>query len=221
MRRPHRIPLLGPALDFPDPSTARPDGLLAVGGDLSTERLLRAYGSGIFPWSDDPVTWWSPDPRAVIPLEGLHISRSLRRSLKRPWTITRDRAFASVIRACAEPAPGREETWIGPAIEAAYLGLHEAGHAHSLEVWLDGELAGGIYGVALGGLFAGESMFHRVTDASKVALIHLTNHLREQGFVLFDTQVASPLTLQMGAADIPRADYLRRLRQALRAPARF
>jgi leucyl/phenylalanyl-tRNA--protein transferase len=216
MRRQPGIPVLTPALAFPDPSEARPDGLLAVGGDLSVERLLLAYRMGIFPWSSAPISWWSPDPRSIIPMSGLHIPRSLERRLRNhPWKITLDAAFSDVIHACAEPAPGREETWIEPPLIEAYLRLHHAGYAHSLEIWQDDHLVGGIYGVALGGFFAGESMFHRVSDASKVALVHLISHLRDRGFRLFDTQIASPLTRSMGAIDLPRRTYLERLGLAL------
>lgn len=210
------IPVLTQELVFPDPAQARSNGLLAVGGDLSVERLLLAYRMGIFPWSSAPISWWSPDPRSIIPLGGLHISRSLARSLRRNrWRKTLDTAFRRVIEACAAPAPGREETWIEPPIIEAYTRLHLAGYAHSLEVWQGDELVGGIYGVAIGGFFAGESMFHRVNDASKAALVALTDHLRTRGFVLFDTQIASPLTRSMGAIDIPRRSYLERLGTAV------
>src|SRR5262249_6261995 len=155
--------------------------------DLSPGRLLRAYRLGIFPWyNEPPILWWSPDPRAVLPLDGLHVSRRLARTLRTtPFVVTFDLAFDAVIRGCAEREEG---TWITPAMIAAYSALHRLGHAHSAEVWLDGALAGGIYGVALGGLFAGESMFTRVRDASKVALVHLVGRLRERGYALFDVQ---------------------------------
>lgn len=214
MQRPG-IPVLNQELAFPNPADARSDGLLAVGGDLSVDRLLLAYRMGIFPWSSAPISWWSPDPRSIIPLGGLHISRSLARTLRRqPWRITLDAAFPEVIAACAAPARGREETWIEPPIMEAYIRLHRAGHAHSLEVWQDDLLVGGIYGIAIGGFFAGESMFHRASDASKAALVALVGHLRERGYVLFDTQIASPLTRGMGAIDIPRRAYLERLGRA-------
>lgn len=215
MQRPG-IPVLSEDLAFPDPTEARTDGLLAVGGDLSVPRLLLAYRMGIFPWSCAPITWWSPDPRSIMPLGGIHISRSLARRLRRhPWTITLNCAFREVIQGCAEPTPGREETWIEPPFIEAYSHLHEAGYAHSIEVWEDDRLVGGVYGVAIGGFFAGESMFHRRSDASKVALVMLLGHLRERGFVLFDTQIASPLTRALGAIDIPRRTYLERLGQAV------
>jgi leucyl/phenylalanyl-tRNA--protein transferase len=214
--------LLGQRLWFPDPRLADAEGLVAIGGDFSPQRLLLAYRSGIFPWTDNPITWWSPDPRAIFEFDRVHIPRSLRRLLrKNPFTITRDRAFRQVMEGCAQPAPGREESWVTPAFIMAYTRLHELGHAHSVEVWQNGELVGGVYGVAIGGFFAGESMFHRVRDASKVALIHLLQHLRERGFVLFDTQMVTPVTRLLGAVEIPREEYLRRLADALRKDCRF
>jgi leucyl/phenylalanyl-tRNA--protein transferase len=210
------------SLAFPEHRVATADGLLALGGDLSVPRLLSAYRSGIFPWSDDPITWWSPDPRAIFDLAAFRPPRRLEAKLRRcPFEITLDRDFSQVIRACAKPAPGRESTWIGPRFQEAYIALHRAGHAHSLEVWAEKELVGGIYGVSIGGFFAGESMFHRVTDASKIALCKLMDHLRARGFSLFDTQVLSPLTARLGAIEIRRADYLRRLAAALRSNVRF
>lgn len=218
MKRSRGIAVVGTDLAFPDPSEARPDGLLAVGGDLSVERLLLAYRSGIFPWSAAPITWWSPNPRSIIPIDGPHISRSLARTLKKhSWTFTFDSDFETVVRACAKPAPGRMETWIEEPIVRAYTALHHAGYAHSLEVRQDGMLVGGIYGVAVGGFFAGESMFHLASNASKVALVVLMKQLRQRGFQLFDTQVASPLTRSMGAVDIPRREYLEQLGRALSA----
>lgn len=210
------------SLVFPNLQTANREGLLALGGDLSVPRLLLAYRSGIFPWTDEPLTWWSPDPRAIFELERFRPPDRLRAKLRNhPFTLTFDRAFANVIHACAEPAPGRESTWISPRFIDAYVELHRAGHAHSVEVWQDRTLVGGVYGVAIAGFFAGESMFHRVTDASKIALCHLFDHLRERGFELFDTQVLSPLTARLGAIEIRRRDYLERLAAALRNPARF
>lgn len=215
MQRPG-IPVIHQELSFPDPATARTDGLLAVGGDLSVARLLLAYRMGIFPWSSAPISWWCPDPRSIIPFGGIHIPRSLARRLRNhSWTITLNLAFRQVIEACAAPAPGREETWIEPPLIEAYHQLHLAGHAHSIEVWENSTLIGGVYGVAIGGFFAGESMFHRRSDASKVALVSLLAHLKSRGFVLFDTQIASPLTRSLGAIDIPRRSYLERLGQAV------
>lgn len=185
-------------------------------------RLLLAYRSGIFPWTVDPITWWSPDPRGILELEAFHVSRSFKRTLsKNRFRITFDQAFDAVLQACAQPAPNRSSTWISPEFIEAYNRLHAAGHAHSVECWLENELVGGVYGVHLGGLFAGESMFHRVTDASKVALYSLTAHLRERGFKLFDIQMVSPHTQQLGAIAIAREEYLARLRLALQEPCLF
>lgn len=198
---------------FPDPSSARRDGLLAVGGDLSQPRLLLAYRKGIFPWSVDPITWWSPDPRAVFRLgpEGFHVSRSLSRTLRRlTWSITFNRAFRHVMAACAA-AHRHEGEWISPKFIEAYTALHEAGHAHSVECWNGSELVGGVYGVAVGGLFAGESMFHRADDGSKVALYHLMQRLRTQGYTLFDSQMITETTRSLGAVEISRTEYLQLL----------
>lgn len=213
------------------PALAESDGLVGVGGSLDPDTLLRAYADGVFPWFNegDPVLWWSPDPRAIIELDGLHISRSLARTLrKKPFRVTRNLAFTDVMHGCAS---NREDgTWITPTMIECYTELHQNGHAHSVEIWskLSGEdirgdppgngwqLAGGIYGVAVGALFAGESMFHRVTDASKVALVALVEHLRNRGFELFDVQMRTDHTARMGAIEIPRSLYLRRLRQAIR-----
>jgi len=219
-------PVLGPELTFPDPQRAPRRGpyagLVAVGGDLSVPRLLLAYRSGIFPWTDDPLTWWSPDPRAIFELDRFHIPRSLARTLRSGrFHTTVNRAFRAVIEGCAAPAPGRAETWISPAFIEAYTALHAAGHAHSVECWQGELLAGGIYGVAVGGLFAGESMFHRVSDASKAALVALVARLRERGFVLFDIQMLTPVTRQLGAVEISRAEYLRRLAAAVQRDCRF
>jgi leucyl/phenylalanyl-tRNA---protein transferase len=205
--------LLAPdVIEFPEVRFASRDGLLAVGGDMSIPRLLLAYRSGIFPWTDDPLTWWSPNPRAIFDLETYQPPRRLADKMKKkPFELTFDRDFAAVISNCSRPAPGRETTWISPSFIRAYTELHKAGHAHSVEAWQDGELAGGVYGVCIGGFFAGESMFYRVTDASKIALTHLLFSLRDAGFRLFDTQVRSPLTERLGAIEIPRTDYLRRL----------
>lgn len=214
--------LVGERLWFPDPRKAPPEGLVAVGGDFSPQRLLLAYRSGIFPWTDNPITWWSPDPRGIFEFDRVHVPRSLRKVMRRvPFQLTHDRAFRQVMEGCAARAPGREESWVTPAFIQAYSTLHRLGYAHSVEVWLDGQLVGGIYGVALGGFFAGESMFHRVSNASKVALVHLLDHLRQQGFVLFDTQMLTPVTRRLGAIEIPREEYLRRLAVALDKDCRF
>jgi len=201
---------------FPDPEAADEDGLVAVGGDLAPGTLLAAYRAGIFPWSDGPITWWSPAPRAVIPLDGLHVSRSLARAIRRgSFRVTFDTAFRQVIEGCAVPRPGREETWISPAFVEAYAALHELGWAHSVECWRDDRLAGGLYGVAIGAWFGGESMFSAERDASKVAIAALIARLGERGYALFDAQVMNPHLASLGAVDIPRSEYLARLRAAL------
>lgn len=191
---------------------------------LTPELLLSAYAQGIFPMADacGEIGWYEPIRRAIIPLdERFHVPRRLARTVRSGfYTVTFDAAFADVIEACAAPAPGRETTWISPEIIRAYTELHRLGYAHSVECWRDGQLAGGLYGVALGGLFAGESMFHRMRDASKVALVHLVERLRRGGFVLLDSQfLTGTHMLQFGAIEIPRAEYHRLLRQALAVPA--
>jgi leucyl/phenylalanyl-tRNA--protein transferase len=205
------------------PEHAGPDGLVGVGGDLRPATLLLAYSDGVFPWFNegDPILWWSPDPRAIIPLDGLHVSRSLARTLRSgKFRVTADQAFGAVIRACAEERD--DGTWITPEMIDAYTELHRLGHAHSVEVWAGDVLAGGIYGVAVGGLFAGESMFYRVTDGSKVALVALVERLRATGFTLFDVQMRTDHTTRMGAVEVPRAEYLDRVRAAVRqAGVRF
>ena len=159
---------------FPDPRLARSDGLVAIGGDFSPSRLKLAYASGIFPWSVSPITWWSPDPRGILELDELHIPRSLERSIRRNgFRVTSDQAFPEVIRACASAPRGGQRTWITEEFIKAYQQLHQLGDAHSIEVWKDDHLVGGLYGVAIGGCFAGESMFHQATDASKVGLVRL------------------------------------------------
>ncbi len=211
-----------PGLHFPDPRTADAEGLVAIGGDLSVPRLLLAYRSGIFPWTANPVTWWSPDPRAIFEMGGFRASHSLARIVRQGvFGVTKDRAFREVIEGCAAPRPGRRTTWITPEFIAAYERLHTEGHAHSVECWQGGRLAGGIYGVAVGGFFAGESMFHRVSNASKVALFHLVEHLRAREFVLFDIQVMTPITKRLGGVNIPRQEYLRRLAEAVTKGCRF
>jgi leucyl/phenylalanyl-tRNA--protein transferase len=216
------IAILDHRLHFPSPARADAEGLVAIGGDLSAPRLLLAYRSGIFPWTVDPITWWSPEPRAVFELDGFHVARSLARVIRQGvFRITVDRAFRRVMLGCAARAPGRRSTWISPEFIEAYTQLHEQGCAHSLECWQGSRLVGGIYGVTIGGFFAGESMFHRVSDASKVALFHLIEHLRRQGFVLFDIQMLTPITTQLGGINIPRMQYLHRLAQAVEEPVAF
>jgi leucyl/phenylalanyl-tRNA--protein transferase len=209
-------------LGFPDPTRADAEGLVAVGGDLSVPWLLQAYRSGLFPWTVDPVTWWSPDPRGIFELDGFHVSRSLARVLRRgEFRITRDCAFRAVMEGCAASAPGRRSTWITSEFIKAYTEMHRKGHAHSLECWQGEKLAGGIYGVAIGGFFAGESMFYRASNASKVALYHLVDHLRNHGFELFDIQMLTPITEQLGGVKIRRRLYLTRLAKAVTKSCRF
>jgi leucyl/phenylalanyl-tRNA--protein transferase len=202
------------------PELADDHGLVAIGGNLSPQRLLEAYRHGIFPWygEGDPVCWWSPDPRAIFELDGLHVSRRLGRTIRSGrFSLTVNRNFAGVIRGCAD-RPG-DGTWITPEMIAAYEALHRVGHAHSVEAWAGDTLAGGIYGVAVGGLFAGESMFSRQRDASKVALAFLIERSRDRGFRLFDIQFLTAHTASLGAVEIPRAEYLARLRRALKVRA--
>jgi leucyl/phenylalanyl-tRNA--protein transferase len=216
------ITLLDECLWFPDPQSANSEGLVAIGGDLSVPRLQLAYRSGIFPWTVEPVTWWSPNPRAIIEFDRLHVSRSLERTLRKGgFEISINRAFRQVMRGCAAPARGRRSTWISPTFIEAYTALHQQGHAHSLECWQSGELVGGIYGVAIAGFFAGESMFHRVNNASKIALFHLVEHLRRRGFALFDVQMLTTVTAQMGGSNIPRRHYLSRLAEAVKMDCQF
>jgi leucyl/phenylalanyl-tRNA---protein transferase len=216
------IAILNHRLRFPNPRLADGEGLVAIGGELSVPRLLLAYRSGIFPWTVDPVTWWSPDPRAIFELDGFHVSHSLAREIRKGgFRITLDEAFPRVMKGCAAPARGRRSTWITPEFVEAYTELHEQGYAHSLECWQGTRLVGGIYGVCIGGFFAGESMFHRVSNASKVALFHLIEHLRGRGFALFDIQMLTPVTAQLGGVTIPREEYLKRLALAVTAGVSF
>jgi leucyl/phenylalanyl-tRNA--protein transferase len=206
---------------FLDPEFADDMGLVAIGGDLRPARLLQAYRSGIFPWYDEgyPVCWWSPDPRAIFELDRMHVSRRLQRTIRSGrFRITLNQAFGDVIRGCADREEG---TWITGDMIAAYENLHRLGHAHSVEAWLGEKLAGGIYGVAIAGFFAGESMFSRCRDASKVALAYLVDHLRQRGFQLFDIQMLTDHTASLGATEIPRGKYLGRLKQALASNASF
>jgi leucyl/phenylalanyl-tRNA---protein transferase len=198
---------------FPPASQAltEPNGLLAAGGDLSPQRLLAAYRRGIFPWYEEgqPILWWSPDPRAVLRPEGVSVSRSLRRSLNRGgFELKIDHAFEAVVAACAEPRRYTDATWITREMATAYTRLHRLGWAHSFESWRDGELVGGLYGVAIGRVFFGESMFTRATDASKVALVRLAEYLHARAFRLIDCQVASAHVASLGATPVSRADFL-------------
>jgi leucyl/phenylalanyl-tRNA---protein transferase len=224
MRGNRRLTFLGPGspLSFPDPHESDDEGLLAVGGDLSPPRLLLAYESGIFPWysAGVPPLWWSPNPRALMTRERLHVSRSLRRTLYRgPFEVTFDRAFGDVIASCASNREGG--TWILPEMTLAYTQLHELGHAHSFEVWQDGRLAGGLYGVRRGGLFAAESMFHTVTNASKVALAVAIDALFRAGIELLDVQFLTDHLESLGAFEVSRSEYLAELARvaALEVPA--
>jgi len=201
---------------FPDPESASAEGMVAEGGDLTVERLLAAYRRGIFPWTVNPITWWSPDPRGIIELENFHISQSLARAIRRQaLKVTRNTAFQQVVQACAAPGPKRRSTWITKEFIEAYTALHAQGHAHSVECWENGQLVGGVYGVAIGGLFAGESMFHFVDNASKIALHHLVQHLRQRQFPLFDIQMVTSATQPLGARAISRHEYLQRLATAV------
>ncbi len=216
---------LGPSRFFPSPEEADSDGLIGLGGSLRPEWLLDAYGHGIFPWPIDdssPVAWWSPDPRAIIELDSLHISRRLWRTCRGGrFAVTCDEDFVRVIRGCAAAGNRRGNTWITPAMIAAYTEMFHQGHAHSVEVWHAGRLAGGTYGLAMGGLFAAESKFYRVRDASKVAVVRLVAHLRSRGYRLLDIQQLTPHTARLGAIEIPRREYLARLGEALRAEIGF
>lgn len=203
-----------PEIDFPDVETAmhEPDGLLAIGGDLSEDRLLNAYRHGIFPWygPGQPILWWAPDPRLVLPPEKLHVSHSLAKTIrKKKFTVTLDKDFPGTISACAAPRDAQAGTWITPDMTAAYTDLHRAGYAHSVECWHDGELAGGLYGVALGRIFFGESMFARVTDASKIALVTLSRQLQRWDFSMIDCQVHTAHLESLGATTISRMAFSR------------
>ena len=205
---------------FPPPDYADPSGLIAVGGDLSSERLLEAYRVGIFPWysDDQPILWWSPDPRFVLELDEFNISRSLRKTLQRKiFQVTFDRVFEEVIGACSgAPREGQRGTWITPEMRDAYLDLHGLGYAHSVETWFGGKLVGGLYGVSLGKAFFGESMFHYKSDASKVALATLVEKLKNWGFHFIDSQMTTEHMMNLGAKEVPRRIFLKRLQSALR-----
>ncbi len=209
---------------FPSPEEADPSGLLAVGGDLSSKRLLEAYRLGIFPWysGDEPILWWSPDPRLVLRLSEFKVSRSLRKTLnKNIFQVTFDNTFADVIRACANvPRDGQPGTWITEEMQRAYVRLHRLGYAHSVETWFEGELAGGLYGVSLGAAFFGESMFHLKADASKVALAALVERLESWHFEFIDAQMTTEHLMRFGAKELPRRDFLKRLAEALRKPGK-
>lgn len=214
-----------PNQPFPPPNRAMrdPNGLLAIGGDLSVERLLRAYSSGIFPWynPNEPILWWCPDPRAVLDPAEFHVSHSLEKRIrKHDYAVTLDRAFADVLDGCTASRRGSNGTWLGTDMKRAYLELREAGHAHSAEVWRDGKLVGGLYGVALGRAFFGESMFSTETDSSKLALYWLCQQLKAWSFEMIDCQIASQHLRTLGAAEISRDRFLSRLRSAQQAASR-
>ena len=218
-----------PWLDVLDPfppverALVQPNGLLAAGGDLSVERLLEAYRRGIFPWysEGEPVLWWSPDPRMVLYPEEIKLTRSLRKRLRKgDYEVRADSCFSRVMRACAEPRRRQPGTWITRDMLDAYAALHARGVAHSIETWIDGELAGGLYGVALGRMFFGESMFTRVADASKIALAHLARQLARWGFGMIDCQMATPHLASLGAREIRRTAFMRSLSELVNYPNR-
>jgi leucyl/phenylalanyl-tRNA--protein transferase len=215
---------LSRALDFPRPSLAREDGLLAVGGDLSLKRLLLAYSNGIFPWysEGDPILWWSPPVRPVLNPAEVHVGRTLARLLRRkPYEITLDRAFPRVIESCAHATrPGEAGTWITEDMKTAYVALHEAGLAHSAEAWLGGALVGGLYGVSLGGVFFGESMFAKAPDASKIAFVTLCQQLARWDIPLIDSQVTNEHTARFGTVEIPREEFITRVHALISRPTR-
>lgn len=216
----HWLDPRNPRQPFPPAQLAMrdPNGLLAIGGDLSIARLVNAYAQGIFPWynPDEPILWWCPDPRAVLVPAAFHVSRSLARRLrKQDFAVTLDRAFGAVLEACSGPRARGRGTWLGAEMKHAYQALHQRGHAHSIEVWRNGELAGGLYGVALGRAFYGESMFSGIDDGSKIAMHYLCRQLAAWDFALMDCQVASPHLGTLGATDWPRERFLAVLREAV------
>lgn len=225
---PLHLPWLDPARPdqpFPSPAQALPDpnGLLALGGDLSPPRLLNAYRAGIFPWysQGEPILWWSPDPRCVFRPSAIHVSRSLSKALRRKdYSVTLDHDFEAVIHACAMDRKGQRGTWLCPEMITAYIRLHHEGWAHSAEVWRQGKLVGGIYGLALGHAFFGESMFSHASNGSKLALVWLARQLAAWDFTLLDGQVGSPHLYTLGAVDLPRSGFLRELKHALAQPDR-
>jgi leucyl/phenylalanyl-tRNA--protein transferase len=217
------IPWLGRELRFPAVGSALsdPDGLLAAGGDLSPQRLLLAYSHGIFPWYSppEPILWWSPSRRMVLYPPRLRVSRSLDKRLRNArYRIRVDSAFRAVMEHCARPRPGQSGTWIVPEMVDAYCQLHAAGHAHSFETWVDGRLVGGLYGVALGGVFFGESMFSLERDASKLAFAHMARHLGAGGIGMIDCQMYTPHLESLGATLVPRAEFLANLEELARHP---
>ena len=217
------IPWLQPSEPFPalEEALVEPNGLLAAGGTLDPERLVEAYRHGIFPWFNEgePILWWSPDPRMVLLPAEVRVTRSLAKSLRRRnYTVRADSAFREVMRACAAPRDGRAGTWINNDMILAYCALHDRGIAHSIEIWIDGALAGGLYGVALGRMFYGESMFTRVPDASKIALVHLARQLQRWQFGMIDCQIHTDHLARMGGREMPRADFVRKLGELVNYP---
>ena len=209
-------PVPPPSWSFPDPARADEDGVVGVGADLAASTLVYAYRRGIFPWPHVrmPLPWFSPDPRGILPLDGVHVSRSLRRRVREcGWTTTVDTAFSAVIANCAD-RPSADGTWITPKMQRAYTHLHGLGWTHSVEVWDGHALVGGLYGVQVGGCFTGESMFHRESDASKVALLDLADRLREAGADLLDVQIVTPHLAALGAVEVPRGSFLDQLAAA-------
>ena len=224
----HWLDPRNPRQPFPSVQLAMrdPNGLLAIGGDLSITRLLNAYSQGIFPWynPDEPILWWCPDPRAVLRPREFHVSRSLARALrKRDYAVSLNRAFPRVLEACGAPRARGRGTWLGAEMKRAYQALHDHGHAHSVEVWRDGALIGGLYGVALGRVFYGESMFSQADDGSKIAMHHLCQQLAAWDFALMDCQIASPHLTSLGAKELPRESFVALLRDAVahNGPARW
>ncbi|GLX80316.1 leucyl/phenylalanyl-tRNA--protein transferase [Thalassotalea insulae] len=208
------------SLAFPPPDSALsdPNGLLAIGGDLSAKRLVAAYSQGIFPWfnEDEPILWWSPSSRAVIPVEQLYINRSLKKLLnKKLFSVTINQAFEQVIDYCADAPFRREGTWINSTMLAAYKHLHQLGYAHSIEVWHQQNLVGGLYGVAINGFFSGESMFYLKDNASKFALVGLVNVLKQQGVKIIDCQITNPFLTSMGCIEVSRATFDQYRQQAM------
>jgi len=212
-----------PECHFPDTALAleEPNGLLAVGGSLNSDTLFNAYRQGIFPWYSDgqPILWWSPNPRAVIYPDQLKLSRSLKKRLRQqPFEVTLDHAFNDVIQACATPRDDGHGTWITSEMQAAYIEMHRLGHAHSVEAWRDGQLVGGLYGIAIGQVFFGESMFSRESDASKIAFAHLVSQLKKWQFSLIDCQIGSAHMTSLGAKEIPRTTFIDHIEIACSTP---
>lgn len=222
MRYHRGISILETGDELPDPRFGPTDEPVAIGLELSAELMLTGYRKGLFAWSANPVTWWSPDPRAIIPFDRLHISKRLARKIKtHPFEIKIDYAFSAVVAGCAQPRHTGDGVWISRPFRRAFAELYELGHAHSVECWLDEKLVGGIFGVAVNGFFSAESMFHTATDASKVALFVLAETLRANNFQLLDIQILTPHTASLGAIEISREAYLERLERAVQAKTRW